>query len=433
VGELVTFPRSAFPRTTISGPLIVRSIGDRHVRSCMTATCVVVESHAPAVAAQLAKLRALQAEHPFWSNPLLVGFARGAYSRDDLRYIYSQYHLYSKNFTRFIAGAMANCDSDLFRAQLSENLWDEGGGCEPERRHAQLFRDFLAGSLGITEPDKIEFAPYTRHFVREYLVYCLRSEPMSGAAFLSLGTEGIVSRMYQTMLVGLRAAVIPEDQLEFFHLHISCDDDHAITLENMMASYANEPGWFDACVAAMNRALELRDEFFRNIFDALHARRLDPILARMQAHDSLARGVPDAKLVHRPGAGAVELYANEVEKLNVKFTVDRLPLQCEVLDPRMVRIPAGKYNEKHKHAHETLIHILEGTGNVLVDDRVLDVKPGDSILVPRWAMHQTRNTGATEMRFLAVTDFRLTERAYVGDATAYRLNADADALAKRRR
>jgi len=57
---------------------------------------------------------------------------------------------------------------------------------------------------------------------------------------------------------------------------------------------------------------------------------------------------------------------------------------------------------------------------VLVDERTLAVRAGDTVLVPRWALHQTQNTGTTEMRFLAVTDFGLTERAYLGDATDYR-------------
>ena len=55
---------------------------------------------------ELAKLRVLQAEHPFWHNPLLQAFQHGALSRDDLEYVFSQYHLYSKNFTRFVAAVM---------------------------------------------------------------------------------------------------------------------------------------------------------------------------------------------------------------------------------------------------------------------------------------------------------------------------------------
>jgi pyrroloquinoline quinone (PQQ) biosynthesis protein C/quercetin dioxygenase-like cupin family protein len=379
---------------------------------------------------QLAKLRALQHDHAFWRNPLLAAFSQGTLTRDDLQYVFSQYHLYSKNFTRFVAAVMANCDSDLFRAQLSENLWEEGGGCEPLRRHAQIFRNFLHGAFGV-DPEHIEYAPYTRHFMREYLVQCLRSEPVAGTAFLSLGTEGIVARLYRIMLDGLRASGIQDGDLEFFHIHVACDDEHAVTLERMMASYAEDPGWYDACLGAMNRALELRDEFFTNIFDAVQKRRLDPILSSLRHRDSLAANLPDAALHHRPGGVTEALYANSVDKLNIQFTVERLPLAAETLDPRMVRIPAGKFNEKHKHAHETLIHILEGSGHILVDDRRFAVAAGDSVLVPRWALHQTQNTGDREMRFLAVTDFHFTQRAFLGDATDYRLGVDADA--KRRR
>jgi mannose-6-phosphate isomerase-like protein (cupin superfamily) len=168
-------------------------------------------------------------------------------------------------------------------------------------------------------------------------------------------------------------------------------------------------------------------EFFDALFDDLQRARVAPIVARMQNRESLARGRSDDEVCYRPGGTTIAMYENEVARLNIKFTVERLPLAAEVLDPRMVRIPAGKFNEKHKHAHETLIHILEGTGQVLIDDRVLPVAAGDSVLVPRWSMHQTQNLGSTEMRFLAVTDFRLSQRVLVGDATDYRMNADIDA------
>jgi quercetin dioxygenase-like cupin family protein/pyrroloquinoline quinone (PQQ) biosynthesis protein C len=360
-----------------------------------------IAPHGGSIQAQLAALRRLQDQHALWDGALLASFAQGALSRDDLRYVFSQYHLYTSSFTRFIAAVMASCENDLFRAQLSENQWEEGGGREP--------------------------APYTRHFVHEYLDHLLRCGPAAGAASLSLGTESIVPRMYVIMRSGLRRAGIPDGELEFFDIHIACDDAHAATLENMMVSYAHQPGWFDACAAAANHALALRAEFFDNIFEALRNRRLAPLLQRVQARESLAQGLGDHAIHHRPGASTIAMYANEVEKLNVQFTVERLPLTAEVLDPRMVRIPAGKYNEKHKHAHETLIHIIEGDGQVLVDDRVFPVRPGDTVIVPRWALHQTQNLGATEMRFLAVTDFAFSQRAYLGDATDYRMHADIDA------
>jgi len=379
---------------------------------------------------QLAALHAMQHEHAFWNCRLLTAFAQGTLSRDDVRYVFSQYHMYTSSFTRFIAAVMTTCESDLFRAQLAQNLWEEGGGCEPSRRHAQIFRNFLRDSLGIDDVTQIDYAPHTRHFVREYLAQAQHAEPVVGAAFLAIGTEGIVSRMYEIMRSGLVRAGIGESELEFFDIHIACDDEHAVTLENMMMSYASQPGWFDACAGAMRRALDLRMEFFDSLFEDLQRARVRPIVSRMQNRESLARDLDDAELCHRPGGTTVAMYDNEVPRLNIKFAVERLPLAAEVLDPRMVRIPAGKFNEKHKHAHETLLHILEGSGQVLIDDRVLPVGAGDTVLVPRWAMHQTQNLGSVEMRILAVTDFRLTQRALVGDATDYRMNADIDAKAR---
>jgi mannose-6-phosphate isomerase-like protein (cupin superfamily)/pyrroloquinoline quinone (PQQ) biosynthesis protein C len=376
---------------------------------------------------QLAALRRLERDHPFWRCRLLGGFSAGAFTRDELRYVFSQYHLYSSSFTRFLAGVMASCESDLFRAELAQNLWEEGGGCAPERRHAQLFRDFLRRSLGVADVSAIAYAPSTRHFVQDYLAQCQGTEPMAAAAFLSLGTEGIVPRLYQIMRTGLRQAGIPDDELEFFDLHIACDDEHAATLERLMISYAARPGWFEACAGALRCALDLRTELFDNLFEALQRERLAPMLGRMQQRASLAHDLAEGDLLHRGGQAAVAMYANEVEKLNIGFTVERLPLAAEVLDPRMVRIPAGKFNEKHKHAHETLIHILAGSGQVVLDGRALPVQAGDTVIVPRWAMHQTQNLGSTELRFLAVTDFRLSQRAYVGDATDYRMGADIDA------
>jgi oxalate decarboxylase/phosphoglucose isomerase-like protein (cupin superfamily) len=44
-----------------------------------------------------------------------------------------------------------------------------------------------------------------------------------------------------------------------------------------------------------------------------------------------------------------------------------------------------------------------------------EVEPGDLVFVPRWALHQSENTGADTLTVLALTDFGLTEKAYVGN------------------
>lgn len=373
--------------------------------------------------AQLAQLHALRDNHPLWSCRLFKACQSGALSRADMKYIFAQYQLYSRSFTRFISAVMANCDNDLFRSQLSENLWEEGGGAEPERRHAEIFRKFLRDGLDIEDPNATAYEPYARLFVREYLVHCLRSEPAAGAAFLSLGTEGIVARMYAIFVAGLKHAGIREEHLEFFHIHMACDDEHALTLERMMLSYADEPNWFDICARAMNAALDLRLKFFDDIMIALQQQRLEGMLSRINDKQSLVvPATQPSELRHRGAEPGPALYTNRVDAENIDFAVTRIPLDAEVLDPRRVSVPVGKRNERHRHAHETFLYFLAGSGKVHVDGMVLDVTPGDSVLVPRWAMHQTENVGDGSLEFLAVTDYHLTKRAFLGDAKAYRLD-----------
>lgn len=378
-------------------------------------------------AAMLAELHVLRDEHPLWSGRLFRALAQGAFDRGDLAYIFGQYQLYSKSFTRYLSAVMANLENDLFRAELAQNLWEEGGGCEPTKRHAELFRRFLRDALGVT-PEDVEFDAGTQHFVREYLGYCLGNDGLAGSAFLSLGTESIVPRMYLAFVEGLRLAGLRDDQLEFFHLHIACDDDHAETLERIMLSYAQEPRWLDACKRAMTRALDLRHAFFERLVDGVQQRRMRRLVERINEGVSLApRVLLPTDVRHTATAEAPALYANRDDEAGIEFAVTRIPLAAEVLDPRRVAIPPGKCNERHRHAHETFLYFTAGTGLVLVDERAVEVSAGDCVLVPRWALHQTRNTGDVPLTFIAVTDYHLTKRAYVGDAKAYRQDEAANA------
>ena len=322
---------------------------------------------------------------------------------------------------------MTNCDSDLFRSILSRNLWEEGGGCEPEQRHAEIFRRFLRDSLAVDAPDRVEYEVFTRHFVDEYLGFCTDRPAMAASAFLSLGTEAIVAPMYQVFVTGLVKAGLRDDELEFFKIHIACDDEHAASLEDLMFSYRGEAGWFEACRGALMRALDLRFAFFEHLVEGLRRRRLAPILTRIDGRESLCPpGAVPTQIRHRESDGAPPLYTSKIDAENIEFSVTRIPLAAEVLDPRRVVVPPGKRNERHRHAHETFLYFVEGVGRVQVDDSTVDVAAGDSVLVPRWAIHQTENTGTGPLRFVAVTDYRLTDRALFGDAKAYRRDEAAN-------
>lgn len=363
----------------------------------------------------LAKLRAMLSEHRLWNNPLLKACSSGQLFFEDFRFVFAQYYEYSRHFTRYLAALMANCESDYFRSKLSENLWEEGGALKPEERHAEIFRNFLRDGLGLGV-EAIVAEPYSRHFAKEYLDFCRNAPPAAASAFLSLGTEAVVADLYRVFLAGLRGAGVPEAHLAFFKIHIECDDEHAATIEEMMASYRGESDWFNTCRRAVLHALDLRDQFFTHLYEAIQRRRVQGLMDNIQARQSLAPDLPAPASLHVPAGQAGEaLYENRREDLGIDFTVERLPFAAEVFDVRTVRIPAGKVNEKHRHAHESIFYVIAGSGRVLVNNAVIAVSPGDVAFVPRWAFHQTQNTGDGELVLLAVTDYGLTSRAFIGD------------------
>jgi pyrroloquinoline quinone (PQQ) biosynthesis protein C/quercetin dioxygenase-like cupin family protein len=375
----------------------------RHVAEAMTLDAMV------------ARLHTAQGEHPFWDNRLFRACAAGALTKDDFRFFFSQYYLYAQSFTRYLAAVMASCESDLHRARLAENIWEEGGGAAPGRRHAEIFRGFLGEGLGV-DVDAIDFIDATRFFVREYLELCLHAHPAAASAFLSLGTEGIVPRMYAVLVDGLLRAGVGEEHLTFFRIHMECDDEHAETLEQMMLSYASTPDWLNTCRRSMNYALSLRQRFFEQLYDAIETRRLRSIVDSIQRGESLAPDAPSpADVRWKVGSAALPLYANADAGRGIEFTVERAPFKSEVFDTRLLRVSAGRTNEKHRHPHESLLYVLSGRGQVTVNQTSIDVEPGDLVFVPRWAIHQSHNTGDEELTILALTDFGLTEKAYVGN------------------
>ena|ERR1700678_1104862 len=51
----------------------------------------------------------------------------------------------------------------------------------------------------------------------------------------------------------------------------------------------------------------------------------------------------------------------------------------------------------------------------------IPVEAGDMVYVPRWARHQTKNTGDSELKFFAVTDYGFTKNIPENSESIYRL------------
>jgi mannose-6-phosphate isomerase-like protein (cupin superfamily)/pyrroloquinoline quinone (PQQ) biosynthesis protein C len=365
----------------------------------------------------LDELRAARARHPLWNNPLLRACREGSLTVDDFRLLFAQYYLYARDFTRYLAALMANCEDDLHRALLSANLWEEGGEREPGQRHTAMFRRFLTGALQIDLHD-ISYIDASRQFAREYLHFCMRSNPCATSAFLSLGTEGVVAQIYEILVDGMLQAGIDRSDLDFFYLHMACDDDHAETLEQITLDYASAPGWYETCLAAMNAALDLRNQFFTGVFREIERRKVATVVDRIQRPHRREAGEASRCgpfSLGETGSRLPALYSNTDKEQNIDFTVDRIPVPADVFDVRLLHIAAHSRNERHHHPHESLFYVRSGRGVVHVGGTGISVQSGDVAFVPRWVPHCTENLGDEELVILAITDFRLTSKLFVGD------------------
>jgi gentisate 1,2-dioxygenase len=129
-----------------------------------------------------------------------------------------------------------------------------------------------------------------------------------------------------------------------------------------------------------------------------------------------------SECVRSASSGGTAMYSNHNERLNIEFNVERLDFAgIQTMDPRLLRIPPKRNNERHRHAHESLFVVLEGQGNVLIGDTRVPLKKGDVAFVPRWLFHQTTNTGDEDLVIIAITDFGFTFAVMGEDAHQARL------------
>jgi mannose-6-phosphate isomerase-like protein (cupin superfamily) len=313
----------------------------------------------------------------------------------------------------------------------------------------RLLRALSAGWL--TADDMATVVPYLA-FQHDVATRSIHAIPYSATAMESVAVPALdvcarQIREFDKALRAVRGARLPEEKLPAFARHFSerssataaqATPETAVGVcraamlieEQVLAGLGRAPEKAEAAQARLDRlavpeaqwdvgvdeiveaVLLLHLEFLDALYDAMRFERVRGLSDRIQARISL-ESEAEPPIAMYPGVGDIMCEERD-EKRGIEFTVERYPCTAEVLDPRVVRIPPGKTNNRHKHAHETLFYFIEGVGEILVGEKWIPVKPGDAVFSPRWAIHQTRNTGTTQLTLLAITDYYLTSQVYVG-------------------
>jgi pyrroloquinoline quinone (PQQ) biosynthesis protein C len=113
--------------------------------------------------------------------------------------------------------------------------------------------------------------PATQALIETMLECCRNARPMVGLGALCLGAEAIVPEVYSTILNGFDAVREPRENLHFFTIHVSDDDEHARTMRNIILRELsnNSRSRYDLEYGAA-RAFDARVEFFEAISEAVN-------------------------------------------------------------------------------------------------------------------------------------------------------------------
>lgn len=101
--------------------------------------------------------------------------------------------------------------------------------------------------------------------------------------------------------------------------------------------------------------------------------------------------IPD-KLIHKNVPGSAEDAAFSSER---KHPVALIDLPSKTISATLGKLRPAQATNRHRHNYETILYVLEGRGETVIEDRVIPWEKGDAVYVPVWAWHHHRNLSET--------------------------------------
>jgi len=96
-----------------------------------------------------------------------------------------------------------------------------------------------------------------------------------------------------------------------------------------------------------------------------------------------------------------------------KFSASRghpvypIKLPARTLSLSIGDLSPGQFTSKHRHAYESLIYIIQGSGYSVIEEKRVPWKAGDAIYVPPWNWHQHFADQDSQARYITATNLPL--------------------------
>lgn len=327
------------------------------------------------------------ADHPLWQNPFLHMLAAGWATPDDFAYftplLEHAERIRIQTYQSVIARSTHDSAALLHQAQSL-------GGFSSELAHWPVTDD--------TAP----LPTYALYFEIQHQIQC-QGDLASAYAHLFL-LEYAADQIGAALQRAWNKKNPPDSPQAPETEHQGAINAQSALRQAIALTHYQLPG------AVLESKLAILERWFDDLYQGVRQNRGTQLIDKIQAKRTLQTH-PARSVSLEDGIGQ---RAERDDKRQQDFSVARLPCDAQTLDPRIVRIAPGKYNNLHRHAHETLFCLVQGEGEILIGDAWVPVKTGQSVFAPRWVMHQTHNTGTNELIMYAITDYYLSHQVFIG-------------------
>jgi len=188
-------------------------------------------------------------KHPFY-----LAWARGELNKEALTDYSQQYYHHVAAFPTYLSAVHANCDDQVTRKQLLNNLIDEEAGSP---NHPELWKKFADG-LGVEDAElaRIEKQPETKNLINTFRSVCRQRSTAEGLAAL-YAYESQIPSICESKIDGLKKyyGFNKPEHYEYFTVHIEADREHSAA-EREMLSRQVEAHNFESVKLSVNRVLD---------------------------------------------------------------------------------------------------------------------------------------------------------------------------------
>jgi pyrroloquinoline-quinone synthase len=186
-------------------------------------------------------------------------------SLDELKIFLVQQGLYSSYFTRYLCAMMANLPKNEYVLRVASNLCEELGLTDDSvTPHSVMYKNML-DHFGVTR-EGAQPLPGTQRLIDTMFDHCRAPKPARGLGALCLGAEMLVPTLYGSIIKGFQGCGVPDSAIEFFRLHVECDDGHADIMWDIMMEIAERDPDQAVLMANAGEALvDARLAFFTSI------------------------------------------------------------------------------------------------------------------------------------------------------------------------